>query len=161
MNLTYRTNIGLRKKNILSIIPLTLAAKACPGIVVINSYLTALFLNCCLIVWCLSSRSRIFHSYGDVTITREGLQILTYFRNLWPLSSEDSLACHAYCDTEHPFRMVISEDPWHSHILPSVKQRSCHYLFLRLRCGGWDSNTQPSDCGANNPTHWAFAAFVS
>ena len=26
----------------------------------------------------LSSHSRIFHSYGDVTITVEGLQILTY-----------------------------------------------------------------------------------
>ena len=34
------------------------------------------FLN--LLVWGLSSHSRIFHSYGDVTITGEGLQILTY-----------------------------------------------------------------------------------
>ena len=39
---------------------------------------------------CLS-HSRIFHSYGDVTTTGEGLQILTYARHLWPLSSEDSL----------------------------------------------------------------------
>ena len=29
----------------------------------------------------LSSHSRIFHSYGDVTITGEGLQILTYARH--------------------------------------------------------------------------------
>ena len=29
--------------------------------------------------------------------------------------------------------MVISEDPWHSHLLPSVWQWSCYYLFLRLR----------------------------
>ena len=29
--------------------------------------------------------------------------------------------------------MVISEDPWHSHLLPSVWQWSCHYLCLRLR----------------------------
>ena len=28
--------------------------------------------------------------------------------------------------------MVISEDPWHSHLLPSVWKWSCHYLFLRL-----------------------------
>ena len=63
----------------------------------------------CLFVWDLSSRSRICHSYGDVTIAGEGLQILT---NVWPLSSEGSLACHTYryCDTLHPFIMVISED---------------------------------------------------
>ena len=29
-----------------------------------------------------------FHSYEDVTITAEGLQILTYTRHLWPLASE-------------------------------------------------------------------------
>ena len=33
----------------------------------------------------------------------------------WPLSSEGSLACQIYCDTEHPLTMVISEDPWHTH----------------------------------------------
>ena len=46
------------------------------------------------------------NSYGNVTITREGLQILTYARQSWPLSSEGSLACHTYCDTGHPFIMV-------------------------------------------------------
>ena len=51
------------------------------------------------------------HTYGDVTITAEGLQISTYARHLWPLSSEGSLACHTYCDMGHPFKMVISEDP--------------------------------------------------
>ena len=29
--------------------------------------------------------------------------------------------------------MVISEDPWHSHLLLSAYQWSCHYLFLWLR----------------------------
>ena len=29
-----------------------------------------------------------FHSYGAVTITGEGFQILTYIRHSWPLSSE-------------------------------------------------------------------------
>ena len=38
-----------------------------------------------------SSHSRIAHSYGDVTIDGDGLQIFTYARHLWPLSSEDSL----------------------------------------------------------------------
>ena len=87
----------------------------------------------CLFVCGLSSHSRIFHSHGDVIITSEGLHILTYARHLWPFSSEGSLAYHTYCDTGHPFIMVISEDPWHSHLLPSVWQRSYHYLFLRLR----------------------------
>ena len=61
-----------------------------------------------------------FHSYGDVTITGERLQILIYARHLWPLSSEGSFAYHTYCDTGYPFIMVISEDPWQSHLLPSV-----------------------------------------
>ena len=51
-----------------------------------------------------------FHSFGDVNITGEGLQILTYARRSWPMSSERSLACHTYFDTGHPFIMVISED---------------------------------------------------
>ena len=63
-----------------------------------------------------------FHSYGDVTITGEGLQILTHARHLWPLSSEGSLAWHTYWDTGHLFLMVIS-----------VLQLSCQHLFLRLR----------------------------
>ena len=32
-------------------------------------------------VWSFSSQSRIFHSFGDVTIAGEGLQILTYARH--------------------------------------------------------------------------------
>ena len=47
----------------------------------------------------LSSHSRIFHSYGDVTIADEGLQILTYARHSWPWSSEGSLTCHTYWPT--------------------------------------------------------------
>ena len=53
----------------------------------------------------IGNDSRIFHSYTDVTIAGEGLQILTYGRHSWPLSSEGSLACHIYCDTGHPFNM--------------------------------------------------------
>ena len=43
----------------------------------------------------------------------KGLQILTYTRHSWPLSSEGSLTCHNHCDIGHPFIMVNSEDPWH------------------------------------------------
>ena len=50
-----------------------------------------------------TSHSRIFHSNGDVIITGEGLEILTYARHSRPLSSEGSLTCHTFCDTGHPF----------------------------------------------------------
>ena len=43
------------------------------------------------------------------TIIGEGLQILSYARHLWPLSSESSLACHTYCDKGHLFIMVTVE----------------------------------------------------
>ena len=79
------------------------------------------------------SHSRIFPFFGDVTIAGEELQILTYARHLWPLSSEGSLACQTYCDTGQPFIMVISQDSWQSHIMPSVWQCNCHYLFLRRK----------------------------
>ena len=72
------------------------------------------------------------HPYGDDTIAGEGLQIMTYARQSWPLSSEDSLTCHIYCDMGLPFIMVISKDPWHSHLMLSVWQWSCNYLFLQL-----------------------------
>ena len=52
-----------------------------------------------------------FHSFEDVTIAGEGLQILTYDWHSWPLSSEGSLTCHTYCDKGLPFVMVISGDP--------------------------------------------------
>ena len=80
-----------------------------------------------------------FHSYGDVTIASKGLRLcrvsdaqVTYARHSWPLSSGGSLTCQTHCDTDLPFIMVISENPWHSHLLPSVWQWNCHYLFLRL-----------------------------
>ena len=38
------------------------------------------------------NKEESLHLYGDVTITGEGLQSLTYARHSWPLSSEGSLA---------------------------------------------------------------------
>ena len=84
-----------------------------------------------LFVWSLSSHSRIYHLYGDVIIAGEGLQILTYARHSWPLSSEGSLMCHIYCDIGLLFLMVIFEDPL--QLLPRVWQWTCHDLFLRIR----------------------------
>ena len=59
-----------------------------------------------LFVCGFSSHLRIFHTYGDVTISGEGMQILTYARHLWPLSSEGSLACHTYCDSCYPYLLL-------------------------------------------------------
>ena len=57
-----------------------------------------------------SSHSRIFYSYGDVTITGEGLQISTYAQDECSFSSEAVLACNTYRDTGHSFKLVIYED---------------------------------------------------
>ena len=53
-----------------------------------------------LFVCCFSSHSRTFHSFEDVIITGEGLQMLTYVRHAWALSSDGSLTCHNYCGTD-------------------------------------------------------------
>ena len=54
-----------------------------------------------------------------------------------------------YRDEGYRFIIVISEDHCHSHLLPSVSKWSCHYLYLTIKiCRGWNSNTQPSACGA-------------
>ena len=68
--------------------------------------------------------SWIFHSFGKVIIAGEGLEIFTYAWQLWPLSSEGSLACHTYCDTGQPFIMVISEDPGHSRLCRALSSGS-------------------------------------
>ena len=66
------------------------------------------------------------------TITVKGLQILIYTRHSWPLSSEGYLTCFTYCDTGQPFIMVISEDPWRAHLLPSIWHRAVTTCFKDL-----------------------------
>jgi hypothetical protein len=65
-----------------------------------------------LIIYCFTSRSRIFHLYKDVTITGEGLQNLDlkYARRSRPLSREGSLSCHTYFDTRTRFFRSHSKD---------------------------------------------------
>ena len=60
-----------------------------------------------------------------LTIIDEGLQILTYTWHSLPLSNEGYLMCHTYNDMGQPSIMVISKDPWHSYLLPSILQWSC------------------------------------
>ena len=98
----------------------TLSSKICVFLFLHRVFIKSVTLHLCYSInvcfvffFCLFgvlSHSRIFHSYGDVTIDGEGLQIFTYALHSWSLSSEGSLACQAYCDTEHAFIMVIFED---------------------------------------------------
>ena len=69
------------------------------------SYFVCLFV-CLWLIVPLENCSLIWriHHY------RRRMQSLTYARHSWPLSSEDSLTYHTYCDPEHPFIIVISED---------------------------------------------------
>ena len=54
--------------------------------------------------------------YRDVTLAMKSCKFWSMLGIYsWPLSSEGSLACHVFCDTGHPFIMVISEVPWQSH----------------------------------------------
>ena len=47
----------------------------------------------------------------------------------WPMLGMEQWEFFS-CDTGHPFIMVISEDQWHSHLLPRVKQWRCHNMYL-------------------------------
>ena len=74
----------------------------------------------------------------------------------WQFSSEGSLTCHTYCDTDiycetgQPFTMIISEDPWHSYLLPSVWHWRCHYPFndVRLSWPGIEPRSPACDTNA-------------
>ena len=88
-----------------------------------------------------------FHSFGDVIISGEGLQIMTYTRG--------SLTYNTLCDRGQHFIMVISEEPWQSHLLPSVWQWSCHHLF----CPDWGSSPDLPHA-RRTLYHYAIAAVV-
>ena len=80
-----------------------------------------------------------------VTMTGEGVHILTYTRHSWPLSGECSLTCHTLCNKEYPFILVIFKDLWHSNAL-TLAVTIC---FTSWVYRSWDSNTQPSACTTN------------
>ena len=74
-----------------------------------------------------SSHSQVFHSYGDLIITVEGLQMFSYTRHSWQLSSKCYLRATASVtrdflktsDTHTGYRAYSSGDVF--------------YLFYRLR----------------------------
>ena len=60
----------------------------------------------------------------NTDVTGERLQMFTYARHLWPVS-------HPYSEKDHPFIMVITKDPWHSHLL---RKRCLRVGNLQERC---------------------------
>ena len=107
--------------------------------------------------WGFSFRSRIFHSYGDVT--GEGLQMLTYARHSWPLSSEGYLACRNLLWHGASVIIVISEDPWQTHIAERLAVELSLPAFYDLGCG-FDSDIKPFACGSNALTSCATAVVI-
>ena len=100
-----------------------------------------------------ASHLRIYHSCGNTTTTGEGLQILSYTRLSWPLSSEVSLACHTYCDKGHSFIMLICEDSWHSlQAFGSGVVTTCFY-DLSLSWLGFEHQTFSLRNGCSNRLH--------
>ena len=70
-----------------------------------------------LFVLGFASHSKFFHSFVEVTITGKGLQILTYARHLWPLSSEFFNVPHIlWRGSTLYYGQLIFEDPWHSPV---------------------------------------------
>ena len=70
-------------------------------------------------------RSTYLFLYEDVTGCKFWPMLGTYGH--WAV--EVFFVCHTYSNTEHPFIMVISEDPWHSHLLPGIWQWTWPFLF--------------------------------
>ena len=85
---------------------------------------------------------------------------LTFARYLhvWPLSSKGSLECHTYCDTGHPFIMVIFEDPWHSHQWRAVT--TCFY-YLGLSRLGFEHPTFRLQDERSNPLRHCCGQFIT
>ena len=74
---------------------------------------------------------KIFHSYGDVTISGDELQSFDFCSALMAFEQWGFFSV-PHLHGASVYNMVNSEDPWHSQPLPSVKQWGFHYLFLRL-----------------------------
>ena len=100
----------------------------------------------------LSSDSRIFYSYVEVIIISERLQILTYARYLWPLSSEVSQACYTFCHTEHPSIMVSSR---------THKTHSCCWAFSSGAVATFFKDLCLSRLGFEHPTSACWANALS
>ena len=78
--------------------------------------------------------------------------------HVWPLSSKGSLECHTYCDTGHPFIMVISEDPWHLHQWRAV---TTFFYDLGLSRLGFEPSTFRLQGDRSNPLRHRCGQFIT
>ena len=84
-----------------------------------------------------SAHTKLSHWYVDFTITI----------HIWPmLGTYGHWAVRVFFSVPHllshgaSIYNGLSEDPWHSQLLPSAWEWSCHYLFLRLRSATFNAN---------------------
>ena len=78
---------------------------------IIQHIKSALLVFICLCNWGFHSTRKFFTHMETSPLPVKGFKFFTCARHSWSLSSEGSLACQTYCDTGHPFIMVISENP--------------------------------------------------
>jgi hypothetical protein len=91
-----------------------------------------------LIIYCFTSRTRIFHLNGDVTITGEGLQNKAYAWRSGPMSREGSLSCHTCCNMGPRITRPHQKDQnWQNFIQsPLVTHKGCGgYILTRIFIG--------------------------
>ena len=90
-----------------------------------------------------TSHSRVFHSYWDVIITDEGLQILTYARFLWSLrflkraTRTVTRDIHLYNGHLWEFMSLTSE-----YVAERFAVELPLSVFTTLVCCSWGFNTQ-------------------
>lgn len=77
-----------------------------------------------LVLGCLRPTWEFFTHLEASLLLVKGCTVWPKF-SLTAIEREGSLAYHTYCDTGHPFLLVISEGPWHSHLLSSAWQLRC------------------------------------
>jgi hypothetical protein len=98
----------------------------------------------CLIIYCFTSRSRIFHLYGDVTITGEGRS--------GPSSRDGFLSCHTYCDKgPRFFRSLPKDRPIQS---PLTTHKGVWRIYSNPEPHGNEVQPRACICKYMNYTQW-------
>ena len=98
----------------------------------------------------------LLHTREFFTHMETSLQIFTYSRHLWPLSSEGFL-CYTYCDTGHRFIMLISEDTWHTPVAQRLAVELSLLVLVTSVCR--DRGSNPDVLHARwTLYHWATTA---
>ena len=124
-----------------------------------------MIIHACLFVFvCLgiSSHSRIFHTFGDVTITGEGratnfdLYSALMAIEQWGFFSVPHLLWHGLSVYNGHLRgpVTLTHTPIAEHLAMELSLP----VFTTCVCRGWDSNNHPYACTANVFTHCATAA---